>query len=139
MHALPLPVYNWYAILADSDPIPQMNTWTDFLAKPAPADDVAAIGPPKKPVPLDKRPPPIMEPIEAQQQLRADMSAASTDINEQVTNRSYDVMGGLTTPTARSSATRFIATWNMNSLDRYKLAYVCMLMQQDTIDVFAMK
>ena len=26
----------------------------------------------------------------------------------------------------------------MNSLDRYKLAYVCMLMQQDSIDVYVM-
>ena len=79
-----------------------------------------------------------MEPIEAQHQLRADMWAVCAGMTEQVPNGSYDVMGWLTTPTARSSAILYVATWNMNGLDRYKLAYVSMLMQQDNIDVIVM-
>ena len=56
MHAPPLPVYNRYAILPDGDPIPQLKTWAEFLTKPTPAEDVAAVGPPKKLVPLHERP-----------------------------------------------------------------------------------
>ena len=114
-----------------------MKSWTDFIANPTPVDEVAAVGPPRKPIPLHERPT-LMEPVEAQHQLRADMSAACADMTEQVPNGSYDVMGWLTTPTASSDATFSVATWNMNRLDRYKLAYVCMLMQQDNLDVVVM-
>ena len=56
IHASPLPVYNRFAILAEGDPISQMKTWADFITKPAPAEDVAAVGPPRKPFPLHERP-----------------------------------------------------------------------------------
>ena len=59
-------------------------------------------------------------------------------MKQQTPNGSYDVMGVLATPSAKYYATLSLATWNMNSLDRYKLAYVCMLMQQDSIDVCVM-
>ena len=135
MHAPPLPVYNRYAILAEGDPIHQMKTWADFIKKPTTLEDVAAVERPRKPVPLHERPP-IMEPMETQHQLRADMSAACADMKEQIPNGSYDVMGWLTAPTTRSTATLSVATWNMICLDRYKLAYVCMLVPQDNIVVF---
>ena len=86
MYASPLPVYNRYAILAEGDPRQQMTTWTDFLKKPVPPEDVAAVGPPRKPVPLHERPP-VMEPMEAQHQLRADMSAACADMRKSQTGR----------------------------------------------------
>ena len=56
IHAPPLPVYNRFAILAEGDPISQMKTWADFITKPASAEDVAAVRPPRKPLPLHERP-----------------------------------------------------------------------------------
>ena len=44
-------------------------------------------------------------------------------------------MGWLSTPTASSNATFSVTTYKINGLGRYKLAYVCMLMQQVNIDV----
>ena len=79
-----------------------------------------------------------MEPIEAQHQLRTDMSAACADIKEKIHNGSYDVMGRLTTPMELSSVTLSVATTNMNCLHRYKLAYDRMITQQDNINVFVM-
>ena len=44
------------------------------------------------------------------------------------------LLGVFVTPKVKYSATLSVATWNMNSLDRYKLVYVCILLQVDNID-----
>ena len=76
-----------------------------------------------------------MDSMAAKEQLRADMTAACASLGEQAPSYSYDVVGWRSSPTIRRNATLSLATWNINSLDIYKIRYVCTLMLQDSTDI----
>ena len=135
-HSVPeMPTYNYYALLSE-EAYTRHDTrgWTDFLRPPEAPTTTAALlqQPPPKPL---HDPGPVVPPLRAMENLRADLSACCRDIADMAPTGSYDVRGWLPSTHHLAEVNLAVGTWNINGLDSYKLSHVVMLMRQDHIDI----